>query len=398
VEGGATKLNPAAPDVSACRALLEQHQLPRVTAALIVGNEARFIDDCLASLAGTVDEIVVVDTGSTDQTIERALRYPVALHVFPWTGDFSAARNFALDQVSGEWILYIDADERLVCPDRAVWRAAIADDGKLAWRVRFMPRLGWTPYAELRLFRNDPRIRFRGVIHEDVTGAIAALRDVDSRGVGQCDIAIQHVGYEDSQTHKIPRNLPLLEAYLAGNPDRSYCWWHLGETRLQLGEEDAAIAAWWRGIVAARKEFARDPMLSSSLPFVALVEALHRRGERCDEVLDEALALFPDHLLLQYNRAKLALERGDEAVARPILERLAAIDPDTFYDPLNSYDSALFTQVAPEALALCEFRAGRFAEAAKWYRRAARGGADRQACELKARLAELRAATPAARA
>ncbi len=89
----------------------------RVSAALIVRNELAFIDDCLKSLTGVVDEIVVVDTGSTDDTVEKARHFPVNLHTFKWRNDFSAARNYAIDQASGDWILYIDADERLEVPD-----------------------------------------------------------------------------------------------------------------------------------------------------------------------------------------------------------------------------------------------------------------------------------------
>ena len=121
-------------------------------------------------MAGIVDEIVVVDTGSTDDTIEKARRFPIKLHEFAWCDDFSAARNYAIEQASGDWILYIDADERLEVPDPAALREALADESKAGWRLRFYPRVGWTPYAELRLFRNDPRIRFKGVIHERHAG------------------------------------------------------------------------------------------------------------------------------------------------------------------------------------------------------------------------------------
>ena len=86
---------------------------PDIGAAMIVRNEERFLDDCLASIAGQVDEIVLVDTGSTDLTLEIAGRYGARIIEYPWSDDFSAARNHALDHASSDWILYIDADERL---------------------------------------------------------------------------------------------------------------------------------------------------------------------------------------------------------------------------------------------------------------------------------------------
>src|SRR5687767_3978641 len=113
----------------------------RVSAALIVRDESTFIEACLESLAGLVDEIVVVDTGSRDDTIDKALRFPIKLHTLAWHQDFSAARNFAIAQASGEWILYIDADERLEVRDQALWRDIIADKSKAGWKLRFYPRL-----------------------------------------------------------------------------------------------------------------------------------------------------------------------------------------------------------------------------------------------------------------
>jgi hypothetical protein len=95
-------------------------------------------------------------------------------------------------------------------------------------------------------------------------------------------------------------------------------------------------------------------------------------------------------------RATLALSRGDDDTARPVLERLAAIDLDCFYDRLVSYDKALFRHLAKEALALCHFRAGRYAEAARLYRQAAAHAPNHEECEVKATLAEMRTKTTTA--
>src|SRR5579883_1951392 len=84
-----------------------------LSAAIIVKNEERHLPECLSSLAGLVDEIVIVDTGSTDRTREIAASAGARIFDFPWMGDFSAARNHALNQVRGDWTLYIDADERV---------------------------------------------------------------------------------------------------------------------------------------------------------------------------------------------------------------------------------------------------------------------------------------------
>lgn len=364
----------------------------RLSAALIVRDESAFIEACLESLAGVVDEIIIVDTGSRDDTLAKAGRFPISLHHFPWCGDFSAARNYAIERATGDWILYIDADERLVVPDRARLCAMLGEQDKAAFKLRLHPRVGWTAYAELRLFRNDPRIRFRGVIHERVQDQVDAVCESDGLRVGVSDLSLLHVGYEGDQRHKLSRNIPLLRDYLAGEPTRVYCWWHLGDMLCLAGDEAGAREAWQKGIEVVRALPRALTGLSTSLPYLSLIKLQSERGEDVTALLDEALTLFPRHISLQWVSAKLAIDAGEDARARPILERLAEIDPDTFFDPDLAYEKALFSHLSREALALCHFRAGRFVEAAHWYRAAAPAAPDPAACELKARLAEARLA------
>jgi tetratricopeptide (TPR) repeat protein len=362
-----------------------------VSAALIVRDESAFIEACLESLADHVDEIVVVDTGSQDDTIEKAQRFPIKLHRFEWCDDFSAARNYAIAQASGDWILYIDADERLEVPEPAIWQATLADRAKAAWRLRFYRRVGWTPISELRLFRNDPRIRFRGVIHERMQDGINEVCRSDGLDIGCSDVALHHVGYEGSQHHKVARNVPLLRDYLTKDPNRVYCWWHLGQMLLSDGDEDGAAEAWSMGVEAARRH-GKTGVTSNGMPYFSLILLQHSRGIAVDELLREAVELYPKHLALRWLSAKHALERGAGESVRKELETLASIDPDTFGDVEMSYDKRLFSCTSRESLALCHFRAGRYHEAADWYRAAAPTASDPQACEVRARLAEARAA------
>lgn len=363
-----------------------------MSAALIVRDESRFIEECLRSLVGKVDEIIIVDTGSQDDTIEKAHRFPIKLHHFAWCDDFSAARNFALEQATGDWILYIDADERFEVSEPALLDSVLSDFGKVAWKLRFHPRIDWTPYAEFRLFRNDPRIRFRGVIHETMLDGINSVALAEGKEIATCDLALHHVGYEDDQTHKNSRNIPLLRSRLAEDPTHVYSWWHLGHSLLLAGDQDGAMAAWTRGtaVAVAREPKARS--LEGSLSALSLIKLKIKRSEPVDTLLEEALALYPTHLALRWIKATCALDRGDLEAARPELEMLAAIDPETFFDPQISYEKVLFRYLAREALALCYFRAGRYTEAARLYRFVAPLHRDPAACEIKAQLAELRMA------
>jgi glycosyltransferase involved in cell wall biosynthesis len=367
--------------------------LPSVSAALIVRDESQFIDDCLRSLTGNVAEIVIVDTGSSDNTVEIARRYPIELHQFPWCNDFSAARNYALDRATKDWILYIDADERLEVPDRAALCRLLADRTKAGWELRLHPRVGWTAYSELRLFRNDPRIRFEGVIHERIRPGVERMARAEKLSIGACDVRLRHLGYEADQRSKNSRNIPLLREYLARDPDRLFCWYHLGECLRLAGEEDAAIAALATGIKRLLALAPETREVSGSGLYLSLLKMKHARGEAIDRLADEAFALFPDNLAIQWIAAQLAVDRGDLDAARPVLEKIAAINADTYFDPHLAYDQALFRHQSAGTLALCYFRAGRFEDAARLYRVAARTAPDPAGLELKARLAELRAAS-----
>jgi glycosyltransferase involved in cell wall biosynthesis len=87
---------------------------------MIVKNEEKYLKECLDSVKDIVGEIVIVDTGSTDNTQKIASEYGASLFQFEWINDFSAARNFALSKSKGEWILYLDADERITNESRKI--------------------------------------------------------------------------------------------------------------------------------------------------------------------------------------------------------------------------------------------------------------------------------------
>ncbi len=362
--------------------------MTRVSATLIVRDESEFIADCLRSLAGNVDEIVLVDTGSRDDTIEIASRFPIKLHHFAWCNDFSAARNFARERASGDWILYIDADERLEIPDRDEFSRLLSDRGKIAWQLRRHHRVGWTALSKLRLFRNDPRIRFQGVIHESIEPSVEAAVRADGAEVGICGLRLHHIGYETDQRPKNSRYIPLLRDRLSREPNNLYCWWHLGECLRLSGDDNAAVEAWSIGIARLRELESRK--LAKSILYLSLIKLQHDRGAAIDDLVAQALSLFPNHLGLQCLAARHAVVRGELEAARPVLEKLTAIDADTFFDPELAYDKALFRHLSAEPLALCYFRSGRYNDAARLYRIAARTSPDPAACELKAQLAELR--------
>lgn len=361
-----------------------------LSATLIVRNEEKFLPGCLASLRGFADEIVVVDTGSSDGTRAIALAGGATLYDFAWCDDFAAARNFALDRASGDWVLQIDADERVRPYAREALDEELAAPGLRAARLRFYPQTGLTAYRELRLFRRHPSIRFEGAFHETVVPSLSRLVDREGGTMGCTNLTIDHLGYDGGSVRKHERDLAMLLRQVKIDPDRAYLWWHLGSIHLEKGCLPEAERAWQSGIEAAR----RSPrgLSEQSMCFVELARQRLVAGA-CIEALDligEVRSLLGSNLLLDCleARALAALHRWPEALE--IFERLAGIDADTLVGEF-AYDRNIFGAGALAEAALSLFRSGRYAESADWYGRAHALAPDRIEFRAKRQLAEARA-------
>ena len=217
-----------------------------LSACLIVKNEAVLLQRCLESLRSFVDEIVVVDTGSDDNTIDIARRYDARIYHFNWIDDFSAARNESLRHAKGDWILYIDADEVVDAVNAAKIRQVISQKDITGATVRqCIPQqaenIVTAFYSEYcRLFRHHPAIRFEGAIHEQILPAIERLGGI----VLRTDIVIHHWAYaatEEKKRSRAERNLRYLLVEVKRAPDDPFVHFNLGMTYRELGQQDMAL-------------------------------------------------------------------------------------------------------------------------------------------------------------
>ncbi len=220
----------------------------KLSACLIVKNEESVLPRCLESIRTFVDEIVVVDTGSNDHTIEIAHSYGARVYHFPWIDDFSAARNESLRYARGEWILSIDADEVIDAANAAKIRQIITREDIMAVTVRqCIPQqadnIATSYYSEYcRIFRRHPDIRFEGAIHEQILPSIERLGGMVLRS----DIVVHHWAYAIDAVKKqkrAERNLRCLLAEMKHAPDDPFLYLNLGMTYRELGQRDASIEA-----------------------------------------------------------------------------------------------------------------------------------------------------------
>lgn len=302
---------------------------PTLSACLIVRNEARVLERCLTSLSGVVDEIVVVDTGSTDATPEIAAGFGARIRRHVWRDDFSAARNVGLEAATGDWILTIDADEYLEAGTRGRIRDVIdhADaDGILITVRNLLAPDDLIESAEsriVRLFRRRDDVRFAGIIHEEVNAAITRR---GGRIVGS-PLVIVHDGYASDTTQgdgtRAERNLPLLLRAAADTPQDPYLQFHLGATYQHLGRH-AEARRHLQQVWQLPHEGLNTEILANAAVRLAQLALADSRLESVVRYAARALELEPDHVLARYLSGLALLRLGRPADAYPHLAAVKA--------------------------------------------------------------------------
>lgn len=298
---------------------------------MIVKDEEELLPHCLASVQGAVDEIIVVDTGSSDRSAEIAQQYGAVVVGFEWCEDFAAARNAGLERASGDWILFLDADEAL---DRASreqirsWTSVSGCDGLFLNIHNYTGtgQQGVTVNPVLRLFRNAPEHRFEGRIHEQIAAAICRANPEAAFHV--TEMVIHHYGYQTAiveRKDKVNRNVRLLQQAVEEEPDQPFHHYNLGVEYLRVGEAERALETF--GVA----RMGIDPAVTSyaHLLFkyeVRCLQHLNRWQEALDRI-DAALELFPEYTDLMHHRGVCADALGDADRAELSLREAVRMGP-----------------------------------------------------------------------
>jgi hypothetical protein len=218
-----------------------------VSLCVIVRDEQATLADCLRPVADLFADIILVATGSSDRTKEIATQLGARVVDFPWCDDFAAARNESLRHATGEWIFWLDADDRLddAYPDRLCAPLAGLGDENAAYvltsrSASAMPGEEATDVGHVRLFRNRPDGRWQYRVHEQILPALVRAQT----DVRWTDIVIEHTGYRDPalRRRKVERNLQLLHLDHADHPDDPFILFNLGWSYLDLGRPAEALA------------------------------------------------------------------------------------------------------------------------------------------------------------
>lgn len=312
----------------------------RVSLTMIVKNEEKNLIPCLESVADLVDEIILTDTGSTDRTKELAAEFarrpgvpPVKVFEFPWVDSFAAARNESLRHATGDWILWLDADDRLDEPNRQRLRDLFAGLGEenVAYVMKCLclpdHETGTTTVVDhLRLFLNHHGMRWCYRVHEQI---LPAVREHGGE-VRWSEVVIHHTGYQDAATRgrKLERDLRLLELEDAENPGDPFTLFNLGSIYNELGRTEEALRFLRRSLERS------DPGDSIVRKLYALIVSCHRRREEWAEANSACrtgLIVCPDDLELLFLQGAILNDLGQAAAAVPVLERLLATPPGAYF-------------------------------------------------------------------
>jgi LPS sulfotransferase NodH/glycosyltransferase involved in cell wall biosynthesis/Flp pilus assembly protein TadD len=345
----------------------------QISLCIVVRNEASFLPAAIASARPVVDEIVVVDTGSTDGTQEIARGAGARVEECPWPGDLGAAHALPVEHARGDWVLALDADEVLDPRSRGLIRHVVGSGGadayelpvrnyQYSWPLAKWRRadaadpltsgaVGFVPTSPVRLFRRRPEYRYSGRVHQTVKPSVLAA----GGRVATANVPIHHYGFLRFDRDKPALYSKLARRYAADEPGNARAWIDLGVALLAQGRVVAAASAFERAhaqggrgdaafhlgstlLCLGRPGDAIDPLDEAILEnagdtsfFYDRADAWEARGVACEELgrpddaelaYRTAIDLRPDSPAAIVGLASLLAARGATAEAGDLAERL----------------------------------------------------------------------------
>ncbi len=339
---------------------------PQLSVCMIARNEADILGMCLESLKGLADEVVVVDTGSTDDTVQIAAAYGARVVESVWRDDFSLARNESLQLASGEWILVLDADEILSAADHDAIREVMNGPRDCAyvlvqrnytthtnvagWKpndgacVEAAAYPGFVPAVQFRLIPADPRVEFTGAVHEDMGDSLLAL----GLRTETLEIPIHHFGKVRSQAvmeRKKRLYTQLGEDKLRTAPNSPQAMFELGVQYIEIGKRPEAIAT----LETFLQSESHPYFHSRAVGFLGQMYTFEGRHEEAIAVLEDGVREHPDSIVLRESLAWARIRNGQAFAAVKVLDEALSYWPEQLsllellglqYVDLRQFDAA----------------------------------------------------------
>ncbi len=297
----------------------------RLSLCMIVRDEEEMLGRCLEAVQDAVDEMVIVDTGSKDATIEIAKSFGARVIEREWTGSFGEARNVAFEAATGDWTLVLDADEVLVSEDVELLRSLIGRTWREAFYVAETNYTGEldagtaVTHNTLRIFRNRPQYRYRGRLHEQIAETLPAYLP---ERIEYTNVRIEHYGYlgavRDAR-EKSRRNVELLRMQLEEGKATPFLHYNLGAEYAVAGNPQAALVELERAWELLESDPERDAYQFAPALANRLVRATRACGRLEDSIerAEQALERFPGFtdLVLEQGAAHVQLGNTEQGMA-----------------------------------------------------------------------------------
>jgi glycosyltransferase involved in cell wall biosynthesis len=331
---------------------------------MIVKNEENNLPACLESIRGLFDEIVVVDTGSTDRTVEIAHSFGARAFEFEWVDSFSAARNEALSHATSDYVFWLDADDVVEPAEREKLQRLLqqvrkGEQGAFVVRCACDPSPdgtgGETVVDHIRLFPRRSDVRWTYRVHEQILPALRSAKVP----VRWTDLVVRHTGYVDPalRARKIERDIRLLLLDLQDRPDDPFVLFNLGAIAAERGEWREAIGYLERSLTGSAPT---DSIVRKI--FALIARALQMLGDLRGAiwVCERGLAVEPEDAELWFRRGVVHRHRGESSQAELCWRRILTLRrPDQFC----SVDQGIYGHLTRRNLAALAVERGDHAEA-----------------------------------
>lgn len=303
---------------------MKKEKRPRISLCMIVKNEEKKLERALSWGQDILWEKIVVDTGSTDGTVDLAKKLGASVHHFDWIDDFAAARNFAIEQAKGDWILTLDADEYPAPGTEEKLFSVLSQaeekgaDGVFG-EILELNNVGEivTCSFRIRLFRNMPEIRYRRRIHEQLEFTDGRnMRLLDGKG----EVSFFHDGYAEevrAGKQKSRRNLNLLEQELSDHPDDYEIMGYLGDEYRSHEETEQAIQWYLKSVEHLPETLPElDPRIAWTFSSLISLYATKKEYAEAEQIYQKAVRLQPKEADYDYEmgRFAVAMERWEEGI------------------------------------------------------------------------------------
>lgn len=281
-------------------------RLPLLSVCMIVKNEEQFIENCLKSMQNIADELIVVDTGCTDRTVEIAQSFGARIFPFSWNRNFSDARNYSLKQATGEWLLILDADEELHRDDRRKLIELISDRTRTAdaYWTKLYNYVGTGKETEklldgrVSVFRNGKGFCFQGGLHENI---LTSIQEKAAR-LELSDIRILHYGYLDEvikKKNKSKRNREVIDRQRKQTPEDDMLRYYLAVEYLQVADYAKSSEML---LELAQMWTPEHSNYSDVLHKLCISLREQKELETCQKWLETGIRLFPDFTDLYFTK------------------------------------------------------------------------------------------------